>query len=522
MGIPAYFINLVKKYNCIVKKYDTNILDLHNLYLDSNSIIYDAIKKLDYNSFKNKNSYEYEIINWVCLRIDYYINYFKPKEKIFIAFDGPAPLAKLEQQRSRRYKTFINKKLNEELLDKPNNEWNSLKITPGTEFMNKLNNKIKNYYLLNKNILVSTSDEEGEGEHKIFNLIRDNPDFHKFTNTFIYGLDADLIMLTISNLNISPNLFLIRESPDFKTGLEKLFNSDQILILDVYELKEKIKEEYFINIEDYLFLCFLLGNDFLPHFPALNIRLNGIDIILETFKIVLGKFNKSIINVKNNKEIINWNSFKILIKELAKIEEEVCIKNNNERDKLEKRKQDINDKEERLLNLPIIDRRIENIISIGKDGWEYRYYWYLFNIEIDDERRKQISFNYLEGLEWVFEYYKGNCKDWRWKYNYNYPPLLKDLQKYIPDFSPHEFLINKKPEYIDAITQLAYVIPRNSLEEVISKNLFKDLIKNCNDFYSLDNKIIWCYCRYFWESHIEFPDIDLKILERIVNKNKNK
>ena len=56
------------------------------------------------------------------------------------------------------------------------------------------------------------------------------------------------------------------------------------MYLDIYELGQKLNEEMCGNankdcITDYIFLCFLLGNDFMPHFPALNIRTNGISII---------------------------------------------------------------------------------------------------------------------------------------------------------------------------------------------------------------------------------------------------
>ena len=70
--------------------------------------------------------------------------------------------------------------------------WNTSAITPGTEFMKKLNNALKNKYksptIFNvKNLVLSTSDHPGEGEHKIFQYIRDNPYEHNVHNTVVYG-----------------------------------------------------------------------------------------------------------------------------------------------------------------------------------------------------------------------------------------------------------------------------------------------------------------------------------------------
>ena len=84
------------------------------------------------------------------------------------------------------------------------------------------------------------------------------------------------------------------------------------------------------------------------------------------------------------------------------------------------------DKENELNAFPLIDRTIEKYINIGVDGWQERYYRELFNIEINEERKKQICINYLEGLDWNFKYYTQDCPNWKWKYKYNYPPLLQD------------------------------------------------------------------------------------------------
>ena len=88
--------------------------------------------------------------------------------------------------------------------------------------MNKLNTKVNSYFktrvskLNVANIIISGSNDVGEGEHKIFEYIRKNKEKHANEITFIYGLDADLIMLALNHLDICNNLYLYENTEFIK------------------------------------------------------------------------------------------------------------------------------------------------------------------------------------------------------------------------------------------------------------------------------------------------------------------
>jgi hypothetical protein len=104
----------------------------------------------------------------------------------------------------------------------------------------------------------------------------------------------------------------------------------------------------------------------------------------------------------------------------------------------------------------------------------------------------------LEGLEWVFKYYTKGCPDWKWKYNYHYPPLFADLIKYVPHFAS-EFIAPNTSAPFSPYVQLSYVLPPEQLcllPEKISAYLFEH-------YPELTTKMEfqWAFCRYFWEAH---------------------
>ncbi len=141
-----------------------------------------------------------------------------------MAIDGVAPRAKLNQQRSRRFRSA--KDLEEATKNMPKQQNQSGKkdddgsrnsagvfdsncITPGTQFMVKVSETVK-YFIRKKikedplwrnlSVIFSGPEVPGEGEHNIMQHIRDmrnQPGYQPNTRQCMYGQDADLIMLAL-------------------------------------------------------------------------------------------------------------------------------------------------------------------------------------------------------------------------------------------------------------------------------------------------------------------------------------
>tara|TARA_Y100000816_G_scaffold291702_1_gene283958 strand:+ start:1243 stop:2832 length:1590 start_codon:yes stop_codon:yes gene_type:complete len=522
MGIPSYFAHIVRRHRKIIKEYKPGT-SIHNLYLDCNSLIYDAARDLTSAAAKNQKTFENILIKVVCERIASYFKRLRPSERAYIAFDGMAPVAKLEQQRNRRYKGWIQSRILSEIDPTYKTPaWNTVAITPGTQFMRNLGEKVKKYFKEPtkfglKTIIVSPSSEAGEGEHKIYEYIRNNPSHHANTKTIIYGLDADLIMLTLNHLHVAPDMHLFRETPDFIRSLDRSLNPNASYMLDIPEFGKALKSELGggnHRVNDYILLCFFLGNDFLPHFPALNIRTEGIDRLLGAYRMVCGRGD----GLTKGDKII-WKNVRRLVSSLANKEYEFILSEYNKRNKQSKNAGKFaKTKEDFLMAMPLKDREDEFYIDPETDGWESRYYMRLFDIRINDERRKDIASNYLEGLEWTFKYYTTGCPNWRWCYKYSYPPLLCDLLPYIPQFDTEMLLPNDEGPVTDLV-QLSYVLPVNSLH-LLPKQIHERLLLKHKDWYGGNYEFKWAFCRYFWEAHATLPHIDLKMLENTVNNNK--
>ena len=204
---------------------------------------------------------EEQMILAIYAYIDHLFTKIKPRKVFFMAIDGCAPRAKMNQQRSRRFRTAKENKEAQEKAQR-NGEilpeekaFDSNCITPGesrrplsdisrglrtdtvfrlstgTPFMARLSKHLE--YFINKKIsedsdwrgvkvIFSGHDVPGEGEHKIQEFIRLNkaqPDYNPNTRHCLYGLDADLIMLGL--LSHDPHFCLLREEVTFGRNKKK-------------------------------------------------------------------------------------------------------------------------------------------------------------------------------------------------------------------------------------------------------------------------------------------------------------
>jgi 5'-3' exoribonuclease 2 len=423
MGIPSYFSNIVKRHKSIIKRL-AGLPHIHNLYMDTNGLIYDAVRVVGSNRGMSNDEYETLIINTVCNKIDEYLVLFHPSDKLMIAFDGVAPVAKLNQQRERRYKSWFTSVVEDTITRKnalidplaveagtkagtvseavavtrgtpktvPSSQkaWNTSAITPGTTFMKKLNTRMREYCEVKARVIgnqlayvYSGSDIPGEGEHKIFEYIRENADYHRDTTTLIYGLDADLIMLCLNHLHISQRIYLYRDTPEFIQSLDSTLSCSDQYYLDIPEfacsLEEimretkgngelqhktpyisdhktvsitspttmmmdstdktlKITPEVVAAIDDYIVMTFMLGNDFMPHFPSLNLRTNGMTVLLQTYANMFKGTNDYLVSRSSGRPAIVWKHMRAFIGLLAETEHNRFMNEHKTRDRQGKMK----------------------------------------------------------------------------------------------------------------------------------------------------------------------------------------
>ena len=452
MGLPGFVSWLRKEYGDRMIMKDLNKYNIKTLYIDANCLIHPkCFEVLEANP---SGDLENIMFQRICKFIDYLIEYVKPKDW-FLAVDGSAPRTKLKQQRDRRYKSIEDTKMRNDLKKKygrsTNSVWSNTVITPGTEFMERLHQYLLKYFKVSKkSYIYSSYHTPDKGKHKILDHIRK---VRSVEPCVIYGLDADLFFLAMASM--CPNIYLLREEQHFVSGKatkREIFDiindvSEDMRFVSIDIVKECYDQtisrilynrgyqdessDYWV---DFIFICYFLGNDFLPHIPSIDIHKSGLDIIIDCYIDVL--INLSCRFVDQNLQI-NQIFLLDFLKELSSYEiqyfTEILPRH---RQKLERRVCPSSD--EYLIELFDLENmrfEINDPIKLGvgkSDEWKFRYYEYYFGVnEHADVLIDQMCKSYLEGLIWVSKYYFVKCASWSWQYPFTHAPFISDIYAYL-------------------------------------------------------------------------------------------
>ncbi|PGH11923.1 hypothetical protein AJ79_04615 [Helicocarpus griseus UAMH5409] len=349
MGVPKFFRWMSERYPAISQLIAENrIPEFDCLYLDMNGIIHNCTHKdSDSPTFRmTEDKMFIAIFNY----IEHLFGKIKPKQLFFMAIDGVAPRAKMNQQRARRFRTALDaemakeKAINQGIEMPKEDPFDSNCITPGTEFMAKLTQQLK--YFINKKvsedvewqgveIVLSGHEVPGEGEHKIMEYIRQakaQPGYHPDIRHCLYGLDADLIMLGL--LSHDPHFCLLREEVTFGRQSQKkskelehqnfylmhLCMVREYLELEFQELEEEGALQFPFDMErvidDFILMAFFVGNDFLPNLPNLHINEGALAWMFKVYKEVLPKLGGYI----NERGTVNLERLGTLLDSLSDVE----------------------------------------------------------------------------------------------------------------------------------------------------------------------------------------------------------
>lgn len=334
-------------------------------------------------------------------------------------------------------------------------------ITPGTPFMIRLNVFMedwinKNISRLCKVIYYSSHLSPGEGEHKIMDYFRSG----KITgagNHIVYGMDTDLIMLTMAmGLN---NLYLWRDD-----------------INDIIDI-DRLKYHLSLNmgnsptaITDFILILFLFGNDFLPHQPSLGDFSVKVENMLNIYKHLYATYD---LYYTNKDEIsgtysINWNNFKNYLYVVQQYEPDFLIIE-SKRDFIERTTFTAaeTDGEFNYSNfrsawynnefLPRLPQAQNTIIEyLGYDPFT-----------VTTEKLSNMLKSYIDGLNWVFGYYLNGISsiNIKWYYPYYHTPLFYDIYYYITNNEmPTGWQPLKNNNFSNVIQQLLSVLPTSSID----------------------------------------------------------
>ncbi|KAF4371072.1 hypothetical protein G4B88_003001 [Cannabis sativa] len=554
--------NCVRENNYLdTSSTNPNGIEFDNLYLDLNNIIHPCFHPEDDDDddaqeFPSPLTFE-QVFENMFKYIDRLFNIVRPRKLLYMAIDGVAPRAKMNQQRARRFRTAKDREIAEEeefrvrrqfemegkqVLPKQETELSDSNIiTPGTKFMQDLSKALKNYIKLrlssdlgwrNIKVILSDANVPGEGEHKIMSFIRQQrklPSYNPNTRHCLYGLDADLIMLALAVHEI--HFSILREDVIVQNQQNhfsyKQFPHNNVLnseekhgypivrlkpyqFLHVWILREYLELDMQISnppesfkfdieriVDDFIFMCFFVGNDFLPHIPSLSIHEGAIDLLMTVYKKEMKNIGGYLV------DMIRVEDKKGGFIKLSRVEKFILLIFNNTKELKQTVKDNLRRKSDLFKNGDfLIDK-----VKLGSHGYKERYYKEKFcacNADEIESTRKKVVRHYTEGLIWVLLYYFSDTPSWTWFYPYHYGPFVSDFKglsqvkaKFVKGspFKPFDQLLSVLPPRSALALPAAYQTLMNDDSPII-------------DFYPTDFEIDVEGKRFSWQGVCKLPLID--------------
>lgn len=595
MGVPTLFKKIIsnKHYKNIHKGIKNGQTNCDYFFMDYNGIVYNAYENIkkdiesnEYNKDKIEELVLEEVIN---ITRNLICNVVKPKKLTYIALDGPAPRAKMVQQRSRRYKAILEKNFIKELnakfkMNEAKETWDrSANISPGTEFMEKLSNRIikamkeKTFQQHNSQmkIIFNNGNTPGEGEHKFLHLLRNmrTMESKKNDKIYLYGRDADLIILAVCTHKF--NIHIIREIKlENDPVLNELYEGYTYLELNIDNLKDGfyndlIRKDFYKEKEgikitkkskisllnDYIFLTFLAGNDFVLSLPFLKIKKNALGKIINIYQEIKDNFDEYLIIYdfrKDKKPKINVEFLKKIYEKSYEKEDEWMKKDiQNEVDKylngyMDERQKEFESKlseYDKIKNRfththiasphhPLYETYQEEIrkLDYNKDYnvWRNDYYEHFLGVKSEKDS-KIIDLcieNYLESLYFTLNYYFVGCPSWSWHYKFRVAPLLGDVYNYIENNIKNIDKFNnfKLDKPFTPFQQLLFILPPQNdhiLPEVLRPIMTDDSI-GVTQYYPENIRIDAAFGGKTMYSEAILPEIEDDHLRNIIEKYEEK
>lgn len=214
---------------------NNNVFD--NIYFDGNFLLHSCVHGTD-----NLN----ELLIKLHRILNVLFRNFLAKKKIYFALDGVAPMAKILLQRKRR-------QLSSGL---------ALELIPGTNTMKKIEEFIQEYLqnlkykYFQPQIITSFTNEQGEGEIKLFGEIKKTDGTH-----LIIGNDADIIVLASCINKPYINVLFKYPQQNIILSIDKLIHSIGI----------NIGMDNMVSIKMNLaFISLMMGNDYLAKIKGIS------------------------------------------------------------------------------------------------------------------------------------------------------------------------------------------------------------------------------------------------------------